>query len=332
MLGEYLRWYDYAQEAIEYPVENIVDLSKVSKIVVTGMGGSGIVGDILASLAPQYSDIAVYVFKDFYIPKTFLSRDAMVLAISYSGNTSETLSAAIQALNRGAKVGVVTAGGRLLEFAKSKSIPYIVVRGGLVPRLAMPMMLIASVKLISECNIDLIPLNDVKNSLEVLRDVEKASAKAKDIAELLYDSIVPTVVATNRYQALAYRFKNEINENSKMPVKVEVIPELFHNDIVGWEGSKLKDVAIVINSDVEYENKLIEFYENYLKSVGIRTYILSLDGDIIKRYLFGSLVAGIASVYIANLRGLDPIETKSIAMYKNVVKALESNVIEYHSR
>ncbi|MCC6058273.1 MAG: hypothetical protein LM568_05085, partial [Desulfurococcaceae archaeon] len=111
----------------------------------------------------------------------------------------------------------------------------------------------------------------------------------------------------------------------------EILPELFHNDIVGWEAAKLKDVVILIDSDVDYENKLIGFYDEYLKSLNIKTYTLKLAGNIIERYLYGSLIAGIASVYVAQNRGLDPLITKSIAMYKNILKSLENEIFKYYN-
>lgn len=334
MLEHYLKWYHYALEALEYQLENIANYSDIDKIIVTGMGGSGIVGDILASVASDFDNISnIYVYKDFYIPKNMLTKSTFVLAISYSGNTLETISSTLMSLERGSRVGIVTSGGRLLEIARSRNLPYIIVKSGLVPRLAMPMMLIAAIRIIGSCGINLIPIDTIKTSIEVLNDINKAIEVSNNITNLIMSSSIPTIVASTRYQALAYRFKNEINENSKIPVKVEIMPELFHNDIVGWENSKLYDIVILIDSDIEYENNLVDFYENYLRSLGAKTYILPLTGNIIERYLFGSLVAGISSVYIAKTRGLDPVQTKSISMYKNIIKTLENKILErnkYH--
>ncbi|MEM0489884.1 MAG: bifunctional phosphoglucose/phosphomannose isomerase [Ignisphaera sp.] len=327
MLDHYINWYKYSLEALDYVVENIIDLGYAERIVVTGLGGSGIVGDLLASIASDYSNVVVHVYKDFYIPKTVLRKDSVVLAISYSGNTLETVSSTLKALDKGSKVCVVTSGGRLLDIAKRRSLPYVVVRGDLVPRLAMPIMFIASLKLLSRCGIEIVPMDVALSSINVLKDTENAKEIAREIIDYVSSSQIITVVATSRFQALAYRIKDEFNENSKIPVKVEIAPELFHNDIVGWENAKVRDVAILIDSDILYENKLISFYNEYLKSIGLRTYILKLRGNIIERHLYGSLIAGIASVYLAQIRGLNPVETKSIAMYKSRVKELEKEFI-----
>ncbi len=327
MLDHYMNWYKYSLEALDYVVENSIDLGYAEKVVVTGLGGSGIVGDLLASIASDYSNVAVHVYKDFYIPKTILRRDSVVLAISYSGNTLETISSTLKALERSSKVCIVTSGGKLLDIAKHRRLPYVVVRSDLVPRLAMPIMFIASLKLLSRCGIEIVPMDVVLSSINVLKDIEGAKETAREITNFVLNSQIITIVSTSRFQALAYRIKDEFNENSKIPVKVEIAPELFHNDIVGWENAKVRDVAILIESDILYEDKLIGFYNEYLKSVGLRTYILKLRGNIIERHLYGSLIAGIASVYLAQVRGLNPVETRSIAMYKNTVKELEKEFI-----
>jgi len=331
MLEHYLRWYQYTLESFEYPLHNVKYFSDIEKVVVVGMGGSGIVGDMLATIATEFGDISVYVFKDFYIPKNFVTTKTFVIAISYSGNTLETVTSTLTALKSGARVGVVASGGRLVDIAKSRDIPYVIVRSGLAPRLALPMMLVATIRLLSECGVDVVPVNILRTSVEVLKSVDKASTIAKEVSDLVKQSSIPTVIATTRYYALALRFKNEFNENSKIPVKIEILPELFHNDIVGWEAAKLKDVVILIDSDVDYENKLIGFYDEYLKSLNIKTYTLKLAGNIIERYLYGSLIAGIASVYVAQNRGLDPLITKSIAMYKNILKSLENEIFKYYN-
>ncbi|MEM1525518.1 MAG: bifunctional phosphoglucose/phosphomannose isomerase [Ignisphaera sp.] len=329
MLEHYLQWYRSTLEAFDYPLYNVVYAGDVEKIIVTGMGGSGIVGDMLATIALEFSSLDVRVFKDFYIPRNLIDSNTYVLSISYSGNTLETISSTLISLKGRAKVGIITSGGRLLDLAKSKNLPYAVVRGGLAPRLALPMMLVASIRLLSSCGLEILSLHTLRSSIEVLGKVDEALNLAKSIASLLSEYFTPTIVASTRYQALAFRFKNELNENSKIPAKIEILPELFHNDIVGWEKSKIKDIAILINSDLEYENKLIKFYDDYLQSLGIKTANLTLSGNIVERFLLGSLIAGVTSVYVAQFRGLDPLATHSINKYKNVVKALENEIVEH---
>ncbi len=329
MLDIYLKWYEYSREILRKEVINVRGYRDISKVVVLGMGGSGIVGDVLSALSIDNQIVTVNVVKDFYIPKNIIDERTFVLSISYSGNTLETINATKIALAKTNKIGIVTSGGELLKMAIDNSLPYITVVEGLVPRAAFPMMLIASLKLLSSCGIQLVEERDIINALNVLTNIDEGLRDSNNLFEFLKNSKIPTIVATTRYQALAIRTKNELNENAKMLARVEIAPELFHNDIVGWEGTQIKDRTLIINSDIDYENELLEFYENYLQENGIETYRLQLRGSLLERYLYGSLVVGLTSIKLANLRGVDPLQTKSIAMYKNMLKKISYSLYRY---
>jgi glucose/mannose-6-phosphate isomerase len=328
MLEQYMNWYNLALEALNYEIKNLKRLEGVEEVVVVGMGGSGIVGDMLSAIAQTYARIPLYTYKDFYIPQNFINKSTFILAISYSGNTLETISSVQHAIKVGIPIGIVASGGELIDIAKKHHIPYVIVRQGLAPRSALPILLIASIKILHFCGIPLIPMDIVEKSIQVLRDAEKAVAKASQLAEFLNNSRLPLIVSTTRFAPLATRFKNELNENAKMPAKVEIAPELFHNDIVGWERKEMHGKAIVINSDISYENLLLDFYADYLKSVGFEVFYLKLEGNVMERYLEGSLIAGLTSVKIANKLGFDPLQTRSIAMYKDFLKKYREKIVE----
>ncbi|MCS7111613.1 MAG: bifunctional phosphoglucose/phosphomannose isomerase [Ignisphaera sp.] len=321
MLDHYLRWYEYSLEAMNYTVANAKTLEGIKRVIILGMGGSGIVGDMIASIAAASNHpIPVYVHKDFYIPKCLVDEATFVLSISYSGNTLETVLATRKVLQYTKSVGIVASGGELLKIAEESGAPYIVVRGGLAPRSALPIMLVASLNLLLACRVEVVARDELQRAIDRLREAGKAEKISNELLEFLGSSKLPLIVASQRYSALATRIKNELNENSKIPAKVEILPELFHNDIVGWEGAEFRDRAILIDSDLDYENRLIEFYAEYLDSVGVNTYLLSLWGNVIERLLYGSLIAGITSVKLALLRKLDPLQTKSISMYKQLLQ------------
>ncbi|MEM1560467.1 MAG: bifunctional phosphoglucose/phosphomannose isomerase [Ignisphaera sp.] len=332
MLEHYMKWYEYSLEALGYTVVNARFFDGIRRIVILGMGGSGIVGDIIASIAAE-SEYPVYVYKDFYIPSNIIDGTTFVLSISYSGNTLETILSTKKALQHTKSVGVIASGGELIELAKRNGLPYIAIRSGLAPRSALPIMLVAAFNLLSTCGIELIAREELMKALDVLKNMDEAERTSRELFNFLKLSKLPLVVATLRYSALAVRIKNELNENSKIPVKVEILPELFHNDIVGWESAEFKDKALLVDSDLTYENKLIQFYAEYLKGLGIDTYILRLNGNVIERFLYGSLVIGITSIKLAQLRGLDPLQTKSISIYKQLLQELKEEIERVaHSR
>lgn len=310
--GVYLSWYNLALKALSYEVVGSVSRGVFSNVVLTGMGGSGIVGDVIYSLACRSSDVPFTVVKDFRLPK-WVGRNSLVCVISYSGNTVETLNAALDALNANAEVAVVSSGGKLVELAKSKGIPYVRVDGGLVPRAAFPTLLIATLKILSNYGIKL--SNDLSMSIEVLRSVDDVRTVSKELATFIKDYL-PVIIANTTFSPLAIRFKNELNENSKIMAKVETLPEWAHNDIVGWEGW-LSVVKAVIIWD---EDSVVKFANDFLRGLGVPTYVLKLRGDdYLAKVLYGSLVAGLTSVYLAGLRGVNAEETKSIETYKKFI-------------
>jgi len=328
MFEHYLNWFNLAVEALKYNVVNAKSYEGIEKVIVVGMGGSGIVGDMLAVIAQDYSSTPVYVYKDFYIPRNAITKNTFVLAVSYSGNTLETITSVLQAIKANTPIGVVASDGELIEIAKKFELPYIVVKQGLAPRSAFPLLLLASIKLLQDCSILPLPMNVIESAVEKLRDTSKADAEASKLTEFLLNVKLPTIVSTTRFSPLAIRIKNELNENAKMPAKVEIVPELFHNDIVGWERFGHGERAIVIDSDIDYENLLLDFYADYLKSAGFEVFHLRLEGTIIERFLVGSLIAGLASVKIATKLGFDPLQTKSIVAYKNFLKNYREKIVE----
>jgi len=319
----YLNWFGLAREGLSLTVENAKEYRDIDRIVITGMGGSGIAGDMVVLALEDYAGMLGFVSKDFSIPSPLVNERTLVVAISYSGNTRETLFSLEQALRRTSKACVVASGGKLIEFAKSRGIPYIKVREGLAPRLALPQLFTASIRILKEVGaVDIV--NAVSRDLEVLRETRRAMLDAESLASFLKEARMPLIVASTRYQVLAMRVKNELNENSKMPAKVEIAPELFHNDIVGWERKVFSDRAVVIESDLEHEQEYLRLYEEVLSSIGFEIWLMRLRGDTrVSRILYGSLVAGLASVRIAELVGVDPLVTKSIASYKKFVTGEE---------
>lgn len=323
----YLNWYSFANEALRYEVAYPRSFSKARRVVVVGMGGSAIAGDMIAVIANSTGSIPVIVWKDFYVPRSLIDSTTAVLAISYSGNTRETILSLEQTLHRTDMVSVVASDGKLIEIAREKRLPHVQVRRGLVPRVALPILLYASLALLEACDVKLVEKSDVNEGVEVLKDVETAKSDSIYIASYLHRARLPLIVATTRYSALAMRIKNELNENAKMPAKVEIAPELFHNDIVGWEAAVVSDRALIIESDIEYEHALLSFYAEYLQERGFEVAELKLRGSsLLAKYLYGSLVAGLASVRIAKMRGVDPLTTHSISRYKNLVTTLEGRV------
>ncbi|MEM2077609.1 MAG: bifunctional phosphoglucose/phosphomannose isomerase, partial [Sulfolobales archaeon] len=288
--------------------------STLSGIAFVGMGGSGIVGDILSKYFEREIDIPVATIKSYVLPR-YVNSDWLVIAVSYSGNTLETLSAFYEATRRRAKVGVVASGGQLALLAERRGLPRVIVEKDYLPRAALPSLLAGTLGLLNK----LIELDiSLEKGVEVLRDFS-ALNEAENLAKYLYGGI-PVFVVSESFYPVGLRAKNEINENAKIASKVEVIPEWGHNDIVGWEGNPRNWLRVVaIKGD---QDPAIDFAIDYLRELGhdVRTLEIGRYGYF-ETVLYGSWLVGLASVFLAGLRGVDPEVTKSIEKYKEFVRS-----------
>jgi len=321
MLDYYASWPNMVCKALNYPVKNFKTYS-FSNIVVVGMGGSGIVGDFIKMLGFERLSIPVYVFKSFNIPKWVNSR-TLLIAVSYSGNTVETVESVKYGVKYGANIVAISSGGLLEKIALKNSFPYVRVDGGYTPRSAFPLLLYSALKILLMLDVNIVDeweINESINSLDTSRNIEDA----RNVANTLKDSI-PIIIADVRYEPLALRFKNELNENSKMIAKYEVIPEYFHNDIVGYEGSRGDFKVLILDPGDEtiYADMLTNFVSSYLEDLGFEALSLKLKGKSpLTKLIYGSHIAGLSSVMIAESRNIDPLQTRSIDRYKEFLKKI----------
>ncbi len=296
-------------------------------VVITGMGGSGCVGDYVYALARMKDNsVPVIVSKDYKLPG-FVSEKDLVFVISYSGNTLETISAYKQALARNTNIVIITSDGYLAKEAESRGIPLVKVIEGIAPRTALPEMLYGVLGVIDASGISIVSKEEAANALEFIKENMKyAMEEAYRIAVEINEKKKDLVIATHTpFEVLAIRGKNEFNENAKIPVKTDVSPEWAHNDIVGWEEPYRRDwfALLVVDPEDKAGMKLIEFMKIIYSEAGIETYTVELKGrTLLEKLLYGSLLLGLASVKLARLRGLDPLETRNIKRYKSIVKEI----------
>ena len=319
--GFYLDWRSLTERTLDTEVENPGGGGSYDGIALTGMGGSGIIGDVIHVLASEFSDVPTVVVKDFSLPK-YVRGGWLVLAISYSGNTKETLSTVHEALSRGCDVAGVSSGGKLAEIAREKGLTYLQVEGGRVPRASMPALLVGALKVLRAKGVNF-PLPSPEG-IAKLGNVGEAEALAEDIVEGLAGRI-PVFLSDTRHYPLAVRAKNEFNENAKIPAKVEVLPEWGHNDIVGWEKWLGPFTAVVL--ELGEGDKLMKFAADYLREVNVpvKELVMSDSMPYVDRVLWYSLVLGLASLKLAEVRGVDPGVTASISKYKTFLKSWSPN-------
>ncbi len=314
-LTSYMRWPELLRSALEEPVEGRIEEREFRGLAVVGMGGSGIVGDVIKSLTSGEVEYPVEVVKDIKLPR-WVREGWLVLSVSYSGNTFETIEATEEAIERGCSVAVVTSGGKLGELASSRDLPRYYLPRGFAPRAAFPAILVGSVKVLAE--LGLLAKEVLNIDLSRVSNVEGAIHAGKELSNYL-EGFMPVFISNVKYYPLALRGKNEFNENAKLPAKFEIIPEWGHNDIVGWEGWAKFPLKAVLFRDVN--DPLTSFAEEFLRGAGVsvKSYEVGLR-DFLTEVIWYSMVIGAASIHHAIKRGVNPEVTLSIKSYKQFIK------------
>lgn len=210
-------------------------------LVVCGMGGSAIGGDLLRTLAEPEAPVPLQVVRGYDLPG-WVGRSTLVVASSYSGGTEETLSAFVQARERGATLVVVASGGALVEHAETGGLRRIRIPGGLQPRAALGYSLGVLLRMGRALGLLTLPDDAFAEALHAAREraeryAHGGSNPARDLAEVL-DGRLPVVYSgTGLLEAVNMRWRTQLHENAKVPAVGNLFAELDHNEIMGFEAA-----------------------------------------------------------------------------------------------
>ncbi len=290
-----------------------------ANVVVTGLGGSGIGGRIAAQLVHKEAKCPIEVYNNYYLPG-YVNHKSLVIACSYSGNTEETIAAMEQALSKGARVCVVTSGGSMLEMAKAKGLDHIVIPGGNPPRTMLAYSLVQQFYVLHHFGI----IGDgfegaIKTAANMLEDEKaKIQAAARDLTEKLVGKRL-VIYSEASTEAVSIRFRQQVNENSKELCWHHAIPEMNHNELVGWAGGK-DDIAVVIfrhKEDHERSQIRMEINKEVFRRHTPHIHDVWSQGDTaFARQLFLINLGDWVSFYWAEKKGVDPSEIAVINMLK----------------
>lgn len=293
------------------------------QVIVSGLGGSGIGGSIIAELTKKECPVPVYVNKDYTCP-AFANAETLFIACSYSGNTEETLATLAEAETKGVKPVIVTSGGRLAEIAREKGYDHILIPGGRPPRASLGYSLgqlfhiFQHHKLISDEY--RLQWNQAANRIERERDLIRRGA------EELADAVVgkfPILYSESGFEGLAVRICQQFSENAKMLCSNRVIPEMNHNELVGWRERRPEVAVVMIRTGLEYYRNAMRM--DYVKDVVSQyadIYTLEGQGDSpLEKVLYLIQLTDITSCLLAERRGYDPSEI-------NVINTLKGSLSE----
>ena len=298
----------------------------VRNIVVSGMGGSAIGGDLAAAIVADELRMPMTVHRDYGLP-AYVGRDSLVIASSYSGNTEETLSAFDEARKRGAKIVVITTGGHLAELASSANAPTVRFSYPARPRATLGYSLGLVLGVLSKMGL----VHDMARDVEAaLADVGKLQEKvhegartndAKKLAAALAGKVV-FVYGAGPMGVMARRVKGQWNENAKNWSAFDVLPELDHNAVVGFPHPPIAKQALAVlilrsSHDLGRHRVRWEVTKELLDRAGIEHHSIELPGaTALSEVLQMTYYTDHVSFYVALLNGADPSPNTSIDFLK----------------
>jgi glucose/mannose-6-phosphate isomerase len=290
---------------------------RVENVVVLGMGGSGIAGDVLAATAAPFMSVPVAVVKG-YQPPAFVGAGSLVFAISFSGNTEETVEAAGLAYESGASLIVVSGGGELVRLADEWRVPVVPVPTDIPqPRAALGAMAVPPLVLLEEIGLFPGAGHWVAQAIDQLRRRRDALVGPASVAQDLARRIGRTIPLIHSSEALgaaaAFRWKTQINENAKSPAFFAVYPELCHNEIAGWgqHGDVTRQIITLINlrHDAEHPqvSRRFELVADVLREVVVDILEVRAAGEGDLAQLFDlALIGDFVSLHLAAREEIDP--------------------------
>jgi len=314
-----------------------LDYPNPDNIIISGMGGSAIGGELLKDYIRGSVKVPVEICREYYLP-AYASRKSLVILASYSGETEETLSSFLDAVNRKCMIYCVGSGGTLLKYANRFDIPYLQVEGGMPPRAALPHMFMPLVKCMEKMELTPKSSKEFSEATDLLTKVSKGNRPealagenyAKTLAFKLNGS-TPVIYGFGIYRGVALRWKQQFNENAKVPAKWEYFSELNHNETMGWENPKelAKCYAAVFFRDKVEPTEIcsrIETTKALMQPKLSKLFEFWSEGQsILAKMLSTVLVGDFTSVYLAYLRNVDPTPVGTVETMK---KKIEQNGVK----
>ena len=309
-----------------------ISYPKPQTIVVAGMGGSAIGGELLKDWARDKIAVPIEVCREYSLP-AYANKNTLVFVISYSGETEESLSVFLDAIKRKCMSVCISSGGVLHEFAEKLNVPHLCVPSGMAPRATLPYLFMPLPILLNKIGLvsDVTP--EISETIKILRQVSDSNSPEKpfkdNFSKKLASNIcgtVPVIYGFGIYRAVAQRLKTQFNENSKFPAKWEFFPELNHNEIVGWEAVKelAKYFSVIFirdNDESEAMRQRIQATKELICKESVKVFEVQSIGKSMLAKMSSVICTGdFTSVYLAIMRGIDPTPVKTITLLKEKMK------------
>jgi len=293
--------------------------NEVRNIVICGMGGSGIGGSLVSKWLEDELSVPVSVVKDYTIP-AFVSKHSLVIGSSYSGNTEETISAVEEAVAKGAHVIGITSGGKMKKLCEDNGFDAVVVPGGNPPRTALAFSIVQLVNIFVQLGMaDGKRLEELMMAQElIVKDEIEIKSEARKLAEYLKGK-VGILYGTSDYEPVLVRARQQFNENSKALCWHHVIPEMNHNELVGWGGGDERFATVFFDTKSNHSrnDKRTEITKNKVSGYSTIHTVTAKGGSKIEQSIYIISIVDWASLYLSELKNVDPIDITVIDYLKS---------------
>ena len=332
---------DMYQSIWDFP-ENIIDAIKLSEnitlkneyldvnnIIIAGMGGSAIGGDVVYSLIKNEIKIPFVVNRGYDLP-AWANSSTLIICSSYSGNTEETISILEEAKSLGAKVIGITTGGLLESLCKNYSFDFVNIPSGLQPRAALAFSFIPLLYILKKTSLINVEVRDwLESSVDLIKSKREEYSQDKEtnpvyqLANKLYNKLPIIYADSTSLETVAVRLKGQICENSKILAYHSIYPEMNHNEIVGWENNEEffsnYYVLWLMDDEMNSRNKSRKnIISEILSDLNVSQQEIKVDGNSFKeRFLLLIHYGDWLSYWCAILHNTDPSPVKNIQTLKD---------------
>jgi glucose/mannose-6-phosphate isomerase len=312
------------RESIEIADKSKLTAAKgIKNIVISGLGGSGIGASIVSNWVYDSCKLPITINKGYFLPN-YVKKNTLVICCSYSGNTEETMHVLDQAYKSGAKIVCISSGGKMIEFCKAYNIDYIQVPGGMPPRTCIGYSIVQLMQVLTFNKF--IPGKLFKQLIRIPDFLKKEEASIQKLSSKLCDKIfdkMPIIYGDERFEGVVVRYRQQINENAKILCWHHVIPEMNHNEMVGWREENPDLAVLFIDNNLDFRRNV---QRREINEETIRKYtpnihhIQSKGRNLIEQSFYHMFFGDLLSIYLAEKRGFEAMEIDVINHLKSTLE------------
>lgn len=293
---------------------------EIKNVLIAGLGGSGIGGTIASEITVSECKVPVIITKGYFMPE-FVNENTLVIISSYSGNTEETIQVMNLSIQRNAHLIAVSSGGIIAETAQKNNFDLILVPGGMPPRACLGYSLVQVLTILFQHKLTSSnPLPECVSAAGLIeKENESIHAEAKKIT-VFFKGKIPVLYATTFHEGIAIRWRQQINENAKMLCWHHVVPEMNHNELVGWrnKNENLAVLYLLFNNEYERNLKRIEMNKEVIQQYTSAIYSVTAKGKSeIEQTFYLNAVGDWVSYYLSLENGVEAAEINVINHLKN---------------